>query len=91
MKEDQTPSDTVVVKSKLLGDLMEQLRKQGILFVVLAVGIWYIQAENKKLQAEIKECYQESSSRMIEVVSNNTRALDRIILHHQWDNRSTQK
>lgn len=68
--------------------LMEQLRAHGINLLLLALAVWYFQHENMEMKAEIRDCndalietYRVNQIQMLDVINNNTRALQESILH----------
>lgn len=93
---DQSPeTPTVVVKSKFLEFLLEQLKTHGLPILLLSIAVWYFYNEVKSMQQEIRICnenliqmYQTNNNKMIEVIGNNTQALDRIIRHDQLSYRN---
>lgn len=65
--------------------LMDQLRTHGINLFLLAIAVWYFQNENMEMKAEIRACndalietYRVNQIQMLDVINNNTRALQAV-------------
>lgn len=78
-----TPPSTMT--DTVLNYLADQARQHGLSVVLLGLAVWYFQGETTKLANEIKACnqtiidvYRTDRLRNMEVISNNTKALEEI-------------
>jgi hypothetical protein len=88
--EQSQETTTVVVRSKLIDYLLAQLKMHGIGLALLMLAVWYFHGENIRMQSEIRKCndsmiemYRTDRIQLLDVINNNTRALDRIIRQDQ--------
>lgn len=65
--------------------LWDQLRTHGLSFVLLALAVGYFQQNTRELTQELKLCnqeilelYREDRVKMLEIISNNTRAVNQL-------------
>jgi hypothetical protein len=86
-----TEEPAIVVRSKFADLLFNSLKTQGFPVLLLCLVAWYLNSEVKELKMDFKSCYEsriETSERreakLIEVVSNNTHALERFIREEQY-------
>lgn len=65
--------------------LKSQVKVHGISFFLLGLAVWYFTGENREIKNEIRMCnearmeqYQVERQQMMEVINNNTKALDKL-------------
>lgn len=86
-----TEEPTIVVKSKFVDLIFSKLKEQSFLVLLFCVAVFYFYMEVKELKTDFRQCIEsrlETSERkeakLVEVVINNTNALERFIREEQY-------
>lgn len=65
--------------------VLEELKKQGFSFLLLAAAVWYFHTENLDLRKSVNACnekqlerYESNEKEMIRVMMENTRTMKEI-------------
>ena len=85
MDQANPPEITPIANLRFLDYLMEQIRIHGLTIVLLALAVWYFEAQNNILKEEIRDCnqtmiseYKVERAQTLQIISNNTAALNQI-------------
>lgn len=82
---DSNQEQPIQLNNKLLTYFIDQAKLHGLTFILMAIAVWYFEKQNSVLNDELKACtdavisvYRTDRAQLLDVVSNNTAALERI-------------
>lgn len=62
--------------------VLEQLRTQGLSFILLGIAVWFLYGQNQKLSIQVKGCnetiiemYRQDRKEMLTIINQNTQVL----------------
>ncbi len=58
--------------------VIEQTKKQGLPFLLLAVAVWYFESRQDKMEEQFLECQEEKFQILQETVNKNTATLEQL-------------
>lgn len=58
--------------------VIEQTKKQGLPFLLLAIGVWYFESRQDKMEEQFLSCQEEKFRILQETVSQNTATLQQL-------------
>ncbi len=94
-EQDET---TVVVRGKFINFITNQAKLHGLPIILLLLGVYYFHGENIRMRSEIRSCndslvqmYRDDRVQMMQIINNNTEALQRIGIYQIQNSNTSSK